>query len=157
MVWAIATRNYELGLRNKNKKVSETLRQFLGQAVRQGIHTSTRNVYNPEGEEDEAIHNYGTSEQYSIKGNIAGIGGFVHKISDKRTLETFFGTQNAIRINEVAQSVNRTDAYIRTLDSKPKEREERVARFYADDDRLGLFCDGDPRGEYPAFRVLKVE
>ena len=154
LVWAIASRGYEL--RKESPEASEALRRFLKQGFRQYLNTSTRIVYTSEGS-DRIIHNYGTSDEYSIDEQVVGPDEFVHKLPDQKVLESLLGTQDVGRINEVSQWVNGTDNHLWRFNSKPKQREERVARFYAGGYWLYLDCNRNPHGEYPAFRVLKVE
>ena len=98
---------------------------------------------------------------------IVGSGGFVSELSDKTVLEKIIGTQDTQKINEISQYVNGTDTYLWRLNSngtdcyffrlKPRPKDERVARFDADGDGLGLDCARHPRVEGPAFRVLRVD
>ena len=152
LVWAIATRGYEL--RNESQD-SETLRQFLRQGFRKYLNTSTRIVYGPSGK-DKVIHNYGT-QNHSLDEDVVGPDDWMTNIPDKNVLESLLGTQNVSQINQVSQWVNGTNAYLWRLNSKPKEKTERVAGFYAYVGRLVLVCNGGPHDEFPAFRVLKVE
>ncbi len=152
LVWAIATRAYEL----RDEDQSKTLQQFLRSGLRTFPNTLTRIIYNSSGE-DRVIHNYGTSDEYSLQGDIVGSGGFVSELSDKTVLEKIIGTQDTQKINEISQYVNGTDTYLWRLNSKPKQKDERVARFDAIGGRLGLDCCRHPRDEGPAFRVLRVE
>jgi len=154
LIWAIITRGYVI--KNQNPEASEKLRQFLGQGFRRYPGTLTRIAYEP-SEKDKIIHNYKTSDEYSIDTEVVGPDDFVQNISDKKVLESLLGTQDIARINEVSQWVNGTNGYLWRSNSKPEKKEERVAGFYAGDDRFGLDCGRDPRDEYPAFRVLKVE
>ena len=154
LIWTIATRGYEF--KNQNPENSERLRQFLRQSFRRYPNTLTRIAYEP-SEKDKIIHNYKTSDEYSIDTEVVGPDDFVQNISDKKVLESLLGTQDIARINEVSQWVNGTNGYLWRSNSKPEKKEERVAGFYAGDDRFGLDCGRDPRDGYPAFRVLKVD
>lgn len=154
LIWAIATKGYEL--RNENLEEAEKLRQFLKTGFRQYPNTSTRLIYNP-SEQDKIIHNYKTSDEYSMNGNVIGPDDLIDKLPDANVLEQILGTKDIAKINEVSQWINGTDFYIWRLNSKPKEKIERVARFYAVEYRLDLYCNMGPHSEDPAFRVLKVD
>lgn len=153
LLFGIMSRTYEL--RNKDKEVSETLRLFLRKGVRAYPNTSTRIVYDSNGN-DKIIHNYGTSNN-TIDTQVVGSDGWINKIPDKKVLESLLGTQDIAGINNISQWINGTDSYLWRLNSKPDKKLERVARFVAGGDGLGLDCGRDPLGEYPAFRVLKVD
>ena len=99
LVWAIATRGHDL--RNENPEASEKLRQFLRQGFRRYPNTSTRLIYNPQGEKDEVIHNYKTSKKYSLKRKIVGPDGLLKDIPDKKVLESLLGTSDVSRIYNV--------------------------------------------------------
>ena len=154
LIWAIATSAYNF--RNQNPQASEKLRQFLRQGMSEYPNTLTRIVYAPEGS-DKIIHNYRTSDEYSIDEKVVGPDGWFSEIPDKKVLESLLGTQDVSQINQVSQWINRTNSYLWRLNSKPKEKDERVARFVAGDGRFVLGCGRDPLAGYPAFRVLKVD
>ncbi|MFH1311121.1 MAG: hypothetical protein ABIH65_01815 [Nanoarchaeota archaeon] len=154
LIWAIATKGYEL--RNENSLEAEKLRQFLRTGFRQYPNTLTRIIYNP-SEKDKIIHNYKTSDEYSFDSKVVGPDSFIDKLADMNVLEQILGTKDVIKINEVSQWINRTNSFIWRLNSKPSQKEERVARFVAYGSRLYLDCDGDPLYGDPAFRVLKVD
>ena len=143
-------------LRKKNPEEAEELRNFLQTSFRKYPNTLTRVIYSPSGN-DRIIHNYGTSEQYSVDKKVVGKSDWLVNIPDKRVLEALLGTKNVPQINRLFQWVNGTDAYIWRLDSKPKQEEERVAWFGAIVSRLSLTCGRNPLDEYPAFRVLRVD
>ena len=154
LLWAIATSGYEL--RNESPNDSERLREFLKAGFRRYPNTLTRVIYNPSRKE-EVIHNYGTSDAYSIAGKVVGVDAEVTQIPDKKVLELLLGTKNTKRINQISQWVNNTDFYIWRENSRSPEKIERVARFGADDDRLNLGCYRNLLNEYPAFRVLRID
>ena len=153
LIWAIATRAHEL--RDENPKTVGRLRQFLKNGFRRYPNTLTRIHYSPEN--DVVVHNVGTSDQYSLEGNVVGPDGWIHEIPDKKVLESLLGTQNVSQIDAVSQWINGTAAHLWRLNSKPLKLDKRVAGFGAGDKRLSLGCDGDLLDEYPAFRVLQVE
>ena len=111
----------------------------------------------PEGQLDRVIHNYGTSDEYSLEGNIVGINGPIQVVQDTHALELILGTSNLDNINKVSQLVNKTPMHLWRLNSKPSEKTERIVRFIAYSDGLNLDCLGNPLNGNPAFRVLKVE
>jgi len=154
LIWAIAASAYNA--KDSNPQDAKKLRQFLAQSFSRCPNTLTRIAYNPKGN-DKIMHNYGTSDEYSIDELVVGPDRFIQKIPDQKVLESLLGTQDVAKINEVSQFVNGTNAYIWRLNSKPTKKEERVARFGADGGRLLLICFGDPLVGYPAFRVLQVE
>ncbi|MEK6871405.1 MAG: hypothetical protein AABX16_00710 [Nanoarchaeota archaeon] len=152
LMWAIATRAHELRSDDKNEK----LKNFLKQSLRRWPNTLTRIIYNL-SEDDCVIHNYGTSDKYSVNCTVVGSDRWINKLLDKNILENILGTQDTQKINEISQYVNGTDTYLWRLNSKPNQKDERVAGFYADDCRLIFDCDWRPLGGCPAFRVLRVE
>ena len=152
--WGICTSAYTL--KNQNPKEAERLRNFLQTGFQKYPNTLTRVIYNPSGE-DKIIHNYKTSDQYSLNGKVVGPDGWINEIPDENTLEKLLGTSNIEQINKVSQWINNTDTHIWRLNSKPKTKNKRVARFVTCVDRFDLFCRGLLLDEYPAFRVLKVD
>lgn len=113
--------------------------------------------YNPVGEVDEVIHNYGASDTYTLKGNIVGADDWIEEISDKKVLRLFFGTRGVKTINNVSQAINQTPTYVTRFNKKPEKREERGVRLFAYSVRLLLFADRFPSLGYPGFRVERVE
>jgi hypothetical protein len=156
LIWAIATRAHEL--KSENSKTPETierLRQFLETGFRRYPNTLTRIHYSPQN--DCIVHNVGTSDQYSLEGNVVGPDQGIRDVKDKGVLEALLGTQDVSKINEVSQWINGTNASLWRLNSKPKQLNKRVAGFNALDNRLNLDCVRSPRNGDPAFRVLQVE
>lgn len=154
LIIAIACRAYNL--RNEKPKEAETFRDSFRTGLRRYPHTLTRGLYIP-SEEDHAIHNYNTSDQYSLDGKIVGPSNWIKDIPDKQVLNLLFETSSVSLINKMSQWINKTNSYLWRLNSKPTQKEERVVRFYAYSDRLSLYCDGYPLNEFPAFRVLRIE
>lgn len=152
--YAIASAAHKL--RNESPQEAEKLRTFLQQGCRRYPHTLTRIAYNPSGN-DRIIHNYGTLDQYSLEGDVVGKDGLITDISDKKVLELFLGTENVSEINEIAQWINGTNSSIWRLNSKPKQREERVVGFGACSYRFDLNVLRGPLVGYPAFLVSRVE
>jgi hypothetical protein len=158
LIWAIATRDYDL--REEYPEHAESLRKFLQVGFRAYPNTSTRSVYNPEDEIDEVIHNYKTQDQYSLRENIVGPDNWITNIPDKKVLESFLGTKDVNKINEVSQWINGTNMYIYRRNSEPSRKEgkvERVVWLLAFSDWFALGCDRGPSSRYPAFRVEKIE
>ena len=153
LIWAIASRGYD---RRNEIGDSEKLRQFLRTGLRRYPNTLTRAVYASEGN-DKIIHNHKTSDEYSIEGQVVGPNGWLSEMSDKNVLESLLGTNDVTKINEVSQWINGTDSYIWRVNSKPKEKIEKVAGLDAGGSRLGFDCYRVPQYECPAFRVLKVD
>lgn len=153
LFWAIAKRGFEL--RNESLQDSKRLRQFFRKGLRKYPNTLTRIVYSPK--KDKIIHNYGTSDAYSVNGEFIGLDGWVKYVPHSDDLlKQLLGIRNADVIDDISQWINGTNTYICRLNSKPTQTDERVARFGTDDDGLDLGCVGVPFSEYPAFRVLRI-
>ena len=120
------------------------------------VSTTSRAVYNPV-EQDKAIHNYGTSDAYTITGNIVGGNGFIDSIDDPDALELLLETKDVKEINKVSNAINQTPMYFWRLNSKPPQKVERVVWFYANVGRLLLFVDRVLSDGYPAFLVEKIK
>ena len=86
-----------------------------------------------------------------------GSDGYIEDISDKNVLKLFLGTNDIEQINIISQWFNNTNMSLWRLNSKPKQVEERVARFNAYSSRLDLDADRLLGDEYPTFRVLKAD
>ena len=52
------------------RETGRQFRDFLKENLRHFPNTLTRIRYHPEGELDEVVHNYGTSDQYILEGNV---------------------------------------------------------------------------------------
>ena len=154
LIWAICTSAYNL--RNENPKTSKKLKNLLENNFKKYPNILTKIIYNLSGK-DKIIHNYKTSDQYSLDGKVVGSDGWIENIADKKVLEFFLGTSNIEQINKVSQWINNTNVYFWRLNSNPKTKDERVARFSAVQGRLGFDCCGSLLFKYPAFRVLKVD
>ncbi len=152
LLWAIASKAYDL--KNESPKEAESLRNFLRQGFRQYPNTLTRIIYTPSGK-DEIVHNYGTSDKYSFNENVSGPDSLIANMKDKKISESFLGTSDTDNVNNVSNWINGTNFHFWRLNSKPKQKEERVAGFGGSGRYLD--CDRDPLSGYPAFRVLRVE
>ena len=144
-------------LREKSPNEAQDLREFFKTGLGRYPNTLSIVEYNPFFGEDKAIHNYKTSEEYELKGNIAGPDGLVKNLPDANFLEMILGTKNTGEINDVFKWINSTDSYVYRLNIKPSKKTEKVVWFLADSSRVCLYCSGNPLGEFPAFRVARVE
>ena len=144
-------------LRNKHSQDIEGLRKFLQSSLRKYPNTSTRVVYNPQEELDNIIHNYGTPDEYILRGNFVGDDGWIRNIKHKKVLTSLLGTDNIKKINEISQWLTNTNTYLWRLNSKPLQKDEGVVGFDASSGRLDLDCGRYPAGRCPAFRVLEVK
>ncbi|MBA7651830.1 hypothetical protein ES703_59657 [subsurface metagenome] len=151
-----AIMNASYNLRNKNLKETERLRRFLQAGFQEYPHTLTSVIYSPSGE-DRIVHNHRTPDEFYIDAHVVGPDGWMKEIKDKKILESLLGTQDVVQIDKVSQWINRTNSFIWRLNSKPEQKHERVAGFGAGNGRLCFLCGGVPFGEYPAFRVLRVD
>jgi len=133
------------------------LLNFLQKGLQKGRITLTRVIYNPFGEEDETIHNYGTSDSYSIIGDIVGNNNWIHDINSSNALELLLKTKDIKMLNKISHSINQTPMYLWRLNLKPSEKDECVVGFDANDDKLYLTADGSLYDEYPAFLVEQVK
>jgi hypothetical protein len=150
-IWAIASQAYEL--REECPNTAEQVRQVLQNGMQQYPNTLSRLVYDPDKELDQVIHNYGTSDAYTLEENIIGPARRVIA-ADNLVLEKVLGDSDYKHVQNVGRWINKTDFWIWRDNPKPKKRTERVARFVAGSGRAGLGCDGDLRCGYPAFRVV---
>ena len=154
-VLQFATRAYNL--REEFPEQAESLRTTLQNGMRRYANTTTVVAYNPEGQQDEVIHDYQTSDSKIIQGDFVGCDGDIEKVQPLSLLEATLGTRDIDEINNIAQWLNNTPAYLWRVNSKPQKRDERVARFVAGSYGLDFGCDWNPQGQYPAFRVLVEE
>ena len=135
---------------------AKKLRAFLHQNLRRWPNTMSRIVHVPSAE-DRVIHNYKTSDEYSIDEQVVGPNNCVKDIQNKKVLESLLGTQDVVQIDKVFQWINRTDSFIWRLNSKPKQEHKRVVGFSANPTGLNLSCNRRPFILHPAFRVLRVD
>lgn len=155
LVWDFIFRVYDI--REQNPKEAERLRISLKEGFRRFVATSTIGIYNPSGEEDEVVHGYGSSEQFSFRGDIIGSIGLVTDVPYKKGLEFFFGTDDVGKINRVSQWVNNTDSYLWTLPFKVLEREGRAVWFGASPDKLILNCNKFFSSHSSSFRLFRID
>ena len=154
-VWETATLGYDLQATFPEQ--AESLRNTLQNGMRRYANTTTVVAYNPEGQKDELIHNYQTSDAYSVNGEFVGKDSLIQNVQPFSLLEAILGTRDIAEINNIAQWLNNTPAYLWRVNSKPQERDERVAGFGAFSGRLDLYCSWGLHYQYPAFRVLVEE
>lgn len=109
--------------------------------------------YNPKNQKDVTFHNWKTSDEYSLVGDIVGNDGWVKDINNSNALEFLVGTKDIEKLNEISNAINRTPIYLWRVHSKPSEKTEHVVRFDAGDVGLCLYADRYPSFEYPAFLV----
>lgn len=129
--------------KQKNKPESEEARKFIQKQMRaKWLMTLTRIRYNPRGK-DKVIHNFGVAQHYELEENIVGPDRFVEQ-GDNSALTALLGTGNINEIKEVYNLINQTPTYIWRVNSKPKQVDERVARFVASSGRAGLYCNWGP-------------
>lgn len=139
-----------------NSKNNE-LKNYIHKSLRKTwINTLTRVIYNP-GEKDQTIHNYGTSDAYSISGDIIGDENLIEKINNKNALESLLKTKNIEKLNKISNAINQTPMYFWRLNSKPSEKIENVVKLSSDVDRLNLLVEGYLSIRLPAFLVEMVE
>jgi len=135
------------------KSGNKDLMNYLQKGLREWPNTLTRGIYNPIGKEDEIIHNYGTSDAYSVIGDIIGDNNLIKDINNPNALESLLKTKDIKMLNKISNSINQTPMYFWRFNSKPSEKVEHVVGFYAGDDRLGLNANRDLCYGYPAFLV----
>ncbi len=134
------------------------LKNYVHKSLRENwLNTLSRVIYNPAGKKDETIHNYGTSDSYSIIGDIVGNDNWIKDIDNKNALESLLKTNDVENLNKISNEVNQTPMYFWRLNSKPSEKTDRVVRFDADVFRLFLYAYRLLSDEYPAFLVERVE
>ncbi len=139
-------------LRNKGGEV-EQARQFLQDAMRTKYpSTLTRIRYNPRGEKDAIIHNFGTDSPEEISIDFSGVDMPISEMPLEVCLALTGKTPQ--ETGEIMSYLNGgTSSYLWRVNSKPVQRDERVARFFAGSSRAGLSCDGSLAYRYPALRV----
>jgi hypothetical protein len=134
------------------------LKNYIHNSLRNfWINTLSRVIYNPIGEQDKTIHNYGTSDAYSILRDIVGQDGFITDINNQNALESLLKTKDIKKLNEISKSINSTAMYFLRLNSKPKEKDELIVRFGANAGGLGLIASGNLSDSNPAFLVERIE
>ncbi len=151
--YAIWSQAYSL--RQENPETAESLRVSIQQSLRIYPNTLSAVIYTPKGRADRLVHNYGTSDCYTLEGDFVGPDGLITNIPE-RFLEAVLGEQDPVKIDEVFRWINRTDSYVYRVNSKPGQRDERVVRFRAGSGRLDLNCNRNPLNRYPAFQIVHL-
>ena len=84
-----------------------------------------------------------------------GQDGFLPAGSPEKVYQSLLGTQNSLgKINDVFKWLNETQTYIWRVNSKPRQRDERVAGFVAISGRADLCCSGHPDYSDPSLGVI---
>lgn len=134
------------------------LKNYVQKSLRENwLNTLTRVIYKPAKQKDEVIHNYGTSDAYSIVGNIVGNDNLIENINNENALESLLKTKDVKKLNEISDAINKTPMYFWRLNSKPSEKIESVVRFDAGDDGLYLDANRVLSSQDPSFLVERVE
>lgn len=122
----------------------EQARQFIQKSMRETwLSSLSRIFYSPSGN-DKIIHNYKIlNEEYEISKLVVGKDREL-EVSDKNVLEALVLTNDVDEVKKVLNWINETPVWIWRLNNKPKDVDERVARFVASDDRAGLSCNWGP-------------
>ena len=142
-------------LNQKDKPESTEAREFIRAQMRsKWLMTSTRIVYQPKGK-DKVIHGFGTSEEYLLEEDIVNPNRLLGS-ADSKALEAILGSGDLAKVKEVYNYINRTNAYIWGVNSKPDSVIEMVAGFNANSGRANLNCDGSPANANPALGVRFV-
>ena len=139
------------------KSGNKDLMNFLQKGLRMWLNTLTRVIYNPVGKEDETIHNYGTSDAFSVIGNIVGNDGMIIDIDNSNALELLLKTKDIKGLNKVSNVINSTQIHFYRINSKPVKKIECFVRFGANSYWLNLVTDRNLSDEYPAFMVGRVK
>ncbi len=140
-----------------NSKNAE-LKNYIQKSLKENwINTLTRVIYKPVEEKDVTIHNHGTSDSYSITGDIVGNDNWIKDINNQNALESLLKTKDVEKLNKISDKINQTPMYFWRLNSKPSEKTESVVGFGADVDRLNLSANWFLFNEDPAFLVERIE
>ena len=129
--------------KQKDKKESEEARAFIQKQMREKYPmTLTKIIYQPTGK-DKIIHNFGTNDKYELEEDIVGKDRAIGA-GDKKTLNAVLGVEDIDEIKSVYNWINQTPTWIWRVNKNPENIDERVARFGAYSDRVGLNCNWDP-------------
>ena len=144
-----------------NPKFKERIgeaREFIkNSALKSWLMTSTRIIYNPKNQKDIVIHNYKQPDQYSLElDSFIGPDCYItgkEAVNVESPLRALLDTNQSVQeINSVYKWLTDVNAYLFRVNSERQEKDECVARFYADSDG-DLNCFGDSRDSDPAFGV----
>ena len=117
--------------------------------------TLTRIRYAPTGQ-DSVIHNYGQDDQYEAAIGFVGPDGVITKQETNAApaLQALLSTQQSPQeIDQVYKWLRNKNAYLWRVNNRPKNNDERVARFFADSDGASFDCYWVPQGSGAAFGV----
>lgn len=131
-------------------------KNFLFQNLKIYIVTASNVFYNSVGN-DSGIHNIGTKDKYSVKGNFIGKDDWIMNLSKEGIFRKVFGL-SAKQINEFSNWMFDRNSYLLRINRKPEQdKEERNVGLNVCSDRFLLdgYCILD--FDYPSFRVQKVE
>jgi len=152
-----AIQHIELFRDAMNSKNSDLL-NFLQRNLRTKFpNTLTRIVYNLIGEDDEVIHNFGTSDAYSLRGEIVGRDCLIKDIEDPNVLKLLVGTKGIKTLNKTSYAINSTPMFLWRRNSKTSIKSERVLGLYAYPIGFNLYANRLLSYEYPAFLVEQVK
>ena len=83
--------------------------------------------------------------QYEMQEEFIGPDGFVRDLQTSRVaFKALLGTENMQEIQDVYTWFTGVPPYLWRVNSKPREKDERVAGFFAGSDRANLDCVRDP-------------
>ena len=134
----------------------EQARQFIQKSMRETwLSSLSRIFYSPSGN-DKIIHNYKIpNEEYETSNLVVGKDREL-EVSDKNVLEALVLTKDVDEVKKVLNWINETPVWIWRLNNKPKNVDERVARFSAYDVRAVLNCVGSPSYQDSSLGVRAV-
>jgi len=121
------------------------------------IATTSVVEYNPKNQKDEVFHNWKTSDEYFLVGDIVGDNNYIDKINNPNALELLVGTKDVERLNKISNIIIRTPTFLWRYNSKSCEKVKCGVRFVAGDYRLGLYAVRDLSVEDPAFLVEQIK
>jgi len=130
---------------NRNGKYQdkiENVRKFIKQQMfSSSLITLTRINYNKLGK-DKAIHNYKTSDQYELFGDIAGLEGEIinSETNTKSALGSIIGNNDINEVNKVYKWLTEHNACLHTIDSK--QDDECIVGFTANSMNAFFLCYG---------------
>ena len=142
-------------LSQQNTPEAIEARDFIRSQMRgKWLMTTTRLRYNPNGV-DEVIHGYTMPDELKMNVGLVAPDRFVTQ-EDSKVLEALLLESDFIKVNQVFNFINGTNAYVWRLNSKPETTSERVAGFLAGSVRALLYCYRDPSLQYQGLGVFSV-
>ena len=156
LLHGIVTRLYE----QRSQAGVEAIRAQVQAWTREKwLMTTTRIKYNKKGQ-DEVIHNYTLPDEERIDTSFVGPDEWIKGSTTPEAVQVLLGTsQSMLEINTVYRWLSGTDTYLYKVNTKPSQPDERVARFDASSDGVGLYCNRDPQGSNSGLgvRARKME